>query len=115
MKLTEKIIEEETLFQEKEKKYQQNINDLFEQINILQKEKKTLITNLTSSKIELNELYEKYSKLEQNSKNIIEQNNSSTLTQFLNKKFIHFSYDQLYVFSCLSKDISDYQHTINSF
>ena len=112
MKLTEKIIEEETLFQEKEKKYQQNINDLFEQINILQKEKKTLITNLTSSKIELNELYEKYSKLEQNSKNIIEQNNSSTLTQFLNKKFIHFSYDQLYVFSCLSKDISDYQQFV---
>ena len=112
MKLTEKIIEQERIFQEKENQYQQNISNLLEQIEILQKENENLANKVNTSQKEFKELYEKYSILEQNNKNntnITTPNNPSQYSQFLNKKFIHFTYDQQYVFSCLSKDISDYQ------
>ena len=115
IKFREKIIEQERIFQEKENQYQQNISNLIEQIEILQKEKENLANKVNTSQKEFKELYEKYSILEQNNKNntnITTPNNPSAYSQFLNKKFIHFSYDQLYVISCLSKDISDYQQFV---
>ena len=36
-----------------------------------------------------------------------------TYTQYLNKKYINFKYDETYIISSLSKDLNDYQQFVN--
>ena len=40
-------------------------------------------------------------------------NDPLTYAQYLNKKYIHFKYDETYIISSLSKDLNDYQRFVN--
>ena len=105
MKLTEKL-------NEFEKKFAEQKN----QIEEYKKENEELNNKLNQSQKDYIKLLEKYNFLEQNSdnqiSNQINQYNPTQYNLYLNKKFINFTYDHIYVLNCLSKDIKDYQQFV---
>ena len=108
-KLTEKI-------NEQEKKYTELENQNKIQLENYKKENEELKNKITLMQKEYSEIFEKYKILEQNNKNNtnipINPNNPTQYSLYLNKKFINFTYDQMYVLNCLSKDIKDYQQFV---
>ena len=108
-KLKEKI-------NEQEKKYTELENQNKIQLEKYKKENEELKNEITLMQKEYSEIFEKYKILEQNNKNntniTINPNNPTQYSLYLNKKFINFTYDHMYVLNCLSKDIKDYQQFV---
>ena len=110
-KLIQSNNEKENIIKEIENKYQLSINELNKKISFLEKEHENDINTL-------NELKKEISK--KNKNNVepqivsIENNNKPITIQYLNKKFINYSYDlnfqdkNNYIINCLSKDLSEF-------
>ena len=99
IKLTEKLNEFEKKFTE--------------QIEEYKKENEELKNKLNQSQKDYFELLEKYNQNSDNQiSNQINQYNPTQYNLYLNKKFINFTYDHIYVLNCLSKDIKDYQQFV---
>lgn len=108
-----KLIETEKTFRDQENKSQLNFQMITEQLNIMKKENEELLAENNQFQKENMELKAKLTYLEQNStSNSITPQNSNSLSQYLNKKFINFNYDHIYVLNCLSKDLIDYQQFV---
>ena len=107
-----KLLEQEKIYREQEEKNQMNIQVLNEQLNLFKKENEDLLNKNTQIKKDNIELRAKLAYLEQ-TKSTITPQTPTTMTQYLNKKFINFDYDHIYVLNCLSKDIIDYQQFVS--
>ena len=108
-----KLIETEKTFRDQENKSQLNFQMITEQLNIMKKENEELLAENNQFQKENMELKAKLTYLEKNStSNSITPQNSNSLSQYLNKKFINFNYDHIYVLNCLSKDLIDYQQFV---
>lgn len=108
-----KLIETEKTFRDQENKSQLNFQMITEQLNIMKKENEELLAENNQFQKKNMELKAKLTYLEQNStSNSITPQNSNSLSQYLNKKFINFNYDHIYVLNCLSKDLIDYQQFV---
>ena len=114
MKLNGKKLNEK--INEQEKKYKELENQNKIQLEIYKKENEDLKNRINSMQKDYTEIFEKYKILEQNNKNnsniSINPNNPTQYSLYLNKKFINFTYDHIYVLNCLSKDIKDYQQFV---
>ena len=117
--------EKEQLLQLKTK----NESTITEQTSII----KALTDQITTLKTELNDITTKYNSLlhkqqqqqqqqsittvssssNQKPTTLINVNDPLTYTQYLNKKYINFKYDETYIISSLSKDLNDYQKFVN--
>ena len=99
-----------------------NLENDKEMLNIkitnLENEKEALNQNILQIKKEYNELNQKMEKMikekenEKLNKNPLIQTirtNPTYFSQYLNKKFMHFNYQQDYVFDSLSQDLSDFE------
>ena len=99
IKLTEKLNEFEKKFTE--------------QIEEYKKENEELKNKLNQSQKDYFELLEKYNQNSDNQiSNQINQYNPTQYNLYLNKKFINFTYDYMYVLNCLSKYKKDYQYFV---
>ena len=113
--------EKEQLLQLKTK----NESTITEQTSII----KALTDQITTLKTELNDITTKYNSLlheqqqqqqqrpsnqqQQQQPTSLNMNDPLTYTQYLNKKYINFKYDETYIISSLSKDLNDYQKFVN--
>ena len=108
-----KLIETEKTFRDQENKSQMNFQMITEQLNIMKKENEELLADNNQLQKENMELKAKITYLEQNStSNSITPQTPNSISQYLNKKFINFNYDHIYVLNCLSKDLIDYQQFV---
>ena len=92
---------------QKEEEDQLKIVNLNEQLKYLTKQNEELQKTVSHLEKENKELH---FKLSQESQPIL--NNQTAMSQYLNKKYIHFTYDPTYLFNCLSKDIIEYQRYV---
>ena len=92
-----------TQFEEKEILY----HSLFDQNKKLLEEIESLKKKNSNLSKQLNEALNQLKPYEKSSLSTPQQ-----YSQFLNKKFVNFTYDQNYVITCLSKDLTDYQQYV---
>ena len=92
---------------QKEEEDQLKIVNLNEQLKYLTKQNEDLQKTISHLEKENKDLH---FKLSQDTQPLM--NNPTTMSQYLNKKYIHFTYDPTYLFNCLSKDIIEYQRYV---
>ena len=92
---------------QKEEEDQLKIVSLNEQLKYLTKQNEDLQKTISHLEKENKDLH---FKLSQDAQPLL--NNQTAMSQYLNKKYIHFTYDPTYLFNCLSKDIIEYQRYV---